>query len=324
MPKKNMVSLAVWGGVTLLLIVLPVCAQSRFVVHLLTMIFSSCVVVTSLWLTWRIGQTTLGHAAFLSIGAYTSSILALRLGLSFWLILPLGIAAAVIIAIPFGYTTIRLKGLYYYLATFSFGEALVWLYRTERCLLGGTAGIANIPPPVINIPGVLTIDFLAHDQPYYYLAMLFALGSGALIAAIDRSRIGAIVRGIGQSDTLAESVGIDVTCYKVVIFTIACGLASVAGIFNAHYIRVIHPDIAGVFNSTQFVICMVIGGTSSLAGSVFGAALLTIVPELLRRFSGFEFILFGAVLLMITMFLPNGVISIPQILRSSIGKVNKD
>lgn len=290
----------------LFLFLVPLFIQSPYMLHLTIMALMTSAMCESLLLLFRVGRPSFCHAGFLGIGAYSSALLTINLGMNYWIALPLSGVAAMAIAFPFGLVTLRVRGTYFWLATFAFGEAIVRLCSMLEPL-GGVRGIRDIPfPNAITIPYIYQIDFGSTRIPYYYLILFLALFIIFFIAVLDRSWVGHLLRSIGEDNILSQSIGINMVKYSVAVFMLGCFFAGLIGSFYAHYLHYIHPGINSAMNSAFYIVAIVIGGTT-LAGPIVGGVLIALAPEILRGLPGVEGILFGLMLIIIIIFMPEGL-----------------
>ena len=289
------------------------------VLGFLILLFVNLMLAVSLYPIIRMGQLSIGHAAFMAIGAYTSTLLVMKIGLSFWLSLLAGGVMAAIVALLVGSLTLRIKGLFFVVITFGINEIVRLFIVFGPDILGGSAGIPNVPhPDLIAIPGLLVIDF-ASRVPWYYLSLILALITIFVIYNIDRSRIGRTYRAIDQNDMLAESIGINLMGYKVTIFTIGCFFAGIAGSLFAHYYSVVTPDEFTIWKSIYLVIYIQVGGLASIAGPIAGTVLLNAVDEIFRFSGTCQPLIYGAILVLVILFLPEGILGLP----SALGRISR-
>lgn len=295
------------AALLILLFLLPLFVTSNFYLHVLIMTAVNIIMATSLWLILRSGQLSIGHAAFMAIGAYTSALLTMRVGLSFWLAMPLAGAMAAIIAVLVGYPSLRLKGLFFALVTFAFAEIVRIIFNSfGRDLFGGASGISAIPRP-----SLFSVDFSSRIS-YYYLILLLMLLTILVIHRINKSRIGMTLLAISQADVLAESLGINIMRYKVLAFVIGSFFAGVAGSFFAHYFTHVSPELFTFWVSVDVLIYVVVGGLGSIVGPIVGACTLSMFSESFRTFGDYEPIVFGVALILVVMFLRGGIVSLPE------------
>ena len=251
------------------------------------------------------GQIHLGMAGFYAIGSYTSAILCTRLGVSFWLALPLSAAAAAIAGIVVGLPALKVRGgVYLVLVTVSFAGIIQVILNQWVSLTKGPMGIVGIPAP--RIAGFEISSLVQWFYLTYFFVVLVTLFSTRLV----HSRIGRSFVAVRESETSAQSIGINLAFYKVLAFLISAALAGLAGAIYAHYMTTISPDVYG-FNLSVLVLMMIVfGGISSIPGSILGGVTLAIVPELLRAFGSFQMIVYGLGIILSTIFLPSGLLAL--------------
>lgn len=323
MRRRSLAKPLFFIGLAIFLLLVPVFVHNNYYLHILITIALQLILVTSLFLIFTTGQMSIAHAAFMAIGAYTSALLVTRLGFNFWLALPLSGVMAGIIAVLIGYPTLRLAGVYFFLVTFAFGEALVLaIGHLFEGTFGGLVGISGIPMPnSISIPGLPAINFAAGRVPHYYLAIILMLVSLVIIYRVYRSRIGMTFRAIASTSILAEHMGVNALGYKILAFAIGCFFAGLVGSFHAHYHYVIVPIDFTFEQSLHTIILMVVGGMGSFAGPVVGVPVLTFAYELLNAYPYYREILFGVVLLGVMLFMRGGLVAMPQRLSPLVQKL---
>jgi len=299
----------------LFILVAPTFLKNQYHIHILTMVFVNIIIASGLRLIMTTGLVSFCHAAFVAIGGYASALTVMRLGLSSWIGLIVAVAVTVVIAVAFGLILLRLKGTYFFIATTAFGEIILLIFTRWADPFGGAAGLTNIPlPSALAIPGLFSIQF-GSKVSFYYLALAIMLVLMLIAYRLDKGRMGAIWTGIHQADLLAQSVGINIMLYKVIAFAVGCSMAAVAGAFQAHYYSHINPGGFGFFTLVNYLIYVMIGGSQRLMGPVLGAALLTLFSEFLSLYETlaiYQTIVFGIVLILVILFLPQGIISLPS------------
>ncbi len=222
------------------------------------------------------GLPSLGHAAFSCIGAYTSSLLALNMGMSPWIGLLIGACVAALSGIVIGYPAVRLKGDYLALATFGLG---VIVYSIAKNWVSLTRGPMGLP----GIPGFSIFGFgLSGIWSYLLLVLVFVVLTIFVIKRIVNSPFGRILRSIREDEIASEALGKDTTKYKLLVFIIGAFFAGIAGSLYAHYITFIDPSSFTVMESITILLMVIFGGMGSISGSVVGAVILVALPELLR------------------------------------------
>ena len=258
------------------------------------------------------GQLSLAHGSMMAVGAYTSALLVMKMNFPFWISLPLAGLVTAVLAMLIGFSFIRLKGVFFVMVTAFLAQFIILTATQWRSLTGGSSGILNIPRPnPITIPGILNIDF-SSKMHFYYLILILMITSLLILYAIDRSRIGFTWQGIRQSDSLADSVGINTTGYKVLAFCLGCFLAGITGSFYSTYIGVLFPSNFSFIFGIYIIVYATVGGMGKFWGPIIGAFVLTIVPELARATAVYEPILYAIVLILIVAFLPEGLVGLPE------------
>jgi branched-chain amino acid transport system permease protein len=248
------------------------------------------------------GQISLGHAAFFGLGAYTSGILTATYAVNPWLALVAGLVVSGTAAYLIGIPALKLKGYYLAMATLGFG-IIVYIFLNEaQGLTGGPSGLHGIPS--------LALGGFALDTPRrLYLLIWIILGVIlALSANLMNSRTGRAIRALHDSEAGAESLGVDTFRIKLKIFVWSALYASLAGSLYAHTLNFIAPSSFGFMFSIKLVTMVVLGGMASIWGSLLGAGVLTVLPEMLTVFHDFEAVIFGAILMVVMIFLPRGLV----------------
>ncbi|MDB5853338.1 MAG: branched-chain amino acid transporter permease [Herminiimonas sp.] len=243
----------------------------------------------SIYLTLSCGLLSLGNAAFMGIGAYAASLITMQTGWPF----PVALLAAgvfpAVVALIIGIPTLRLSGVYLAMATLGFGE-VVRVIILNMDITGGPMGLNGIP------------------QKTEFWHILLLLGATLfLLGRIRRSRIGRAFESIKEDEIAARLMGIDVSGYKLLAFTLGAAIAGVAGGLNAHYTFTIGPGNYAFENAVDILTMAVFGGTSSLIGPTLGATILTLMPEVLRQFKDFRLAANGLILVLVILYLPKGI-----------------
>jgi branched-chain amino acid transport system permease protein len=283
------------------LLLWPLVYGAPFLIHIAILVLLYSIGAASLHLILRMGHISLAHAAFLGLGGYASALLTTRLGVPF----PIAFVASGLlpaaVALVFGPILLRLKGVYFVLMTFTFGEVVRLIFVEWQGLTGGSDGIYRIPPPH---PALLS------RFAFYYFALGMAVVCVGAVASMLMSPIGRTIDSIRESDQLAQSSGVPVLRFKVMIFAVACGVVGLQGSLLAHYIRYISPSAYTFNESLMFIIMNVIGGMNHLVGALVGAVFMTALPELLRGWVEYQRILYGVTLVLIMIYIPGGLIEI--------------
>jgi branched-chain amino acid transport system permease protein len=249
------------------------------------------------------GQISLGHAAFFGLGAYISGIITTRFPVDPFSVIILAAVSAGALAFVIGFPILKLKGHYLAMATLGFGIIMYIIFNETVGLTGGPSGLSGIPNLHI---GSLIFD---NDLNNYYLVWLFTLIVMLLSINLSQSRIGRALRAIHDSEVAARVMGVNARILKVQIFTVSAVISAIAGSLYAHIMTFISPASFGFNFSIELLTMVVIGGLGSIYGSFLGAAILTMLPEMLRVFQDFDIIIYGLMLILMTMFMPGGLIS---------------
>ncbi len=248
------------------------------------------------------GQISLGHAAFYGLGAYTSGILTTTYGVNPWLALLLGLAVGSLTAFVIGIPALKLRGYYLAMATLGFGIIVYIVLNEAQSWTGGPSGLSGIPS--------FSLAGLALDTPRRLFALIWLMVGLilALSANLVDSRLGRALRALHDSENAAASLGVNTGRLKLIIFVWSALYAALAGSLYAHTLNFIAPGSFGFMFSIKLVTMVVVGGMASIWGSLLGAAVLTILPELLVVFHDLEVVIFGAILMVVMIFMPRGLV----------------
>jgi len=252
----------------------------------------------SVWLTLYAGQLTLGNAAFMAIGAYTSALLGRHLGAPFPLALAAGAVAAAALAAPLGLTVFRLRGVYLAIATLAFGEVVrVILLATP--ITGRGQGLNGIPPKT--------------ELWHIYLSLAVV---AYVLWRVEGSIAGRAWAAIREDEVAAASQGIAVRRYKLAAFVLGALLAAWAGGLSAHVTFSIDPNDFAFTKAVQILVFAVVGGIPNVVGPILGATVFTALPELLRPFKDYRDIFQGAILLAVIIYLPRGIVTLAELRKT--------
>ncbi|HCX89846.1 MAG: branched-chain amino acid ABC transporter permease [Deltaproteobacteria bacterium CG_4_9_14_3_um_filter_44_9] len=300
MDKKDSLTLLI---LTVCLVIFPFIVTNTY--YISTMVFVGINGIIAIGLSLLMGyagQISIGHAAFFGLGAYTSAVLTAKLGFHPWGAFFMGILLSSCVALIIGIPSLKLKGHYLAMATLGFGEITYIVFNELTDITGGPSGIGGIPK--ISLAGYT----MNTDIKYYFFVWAFLLLILTLSLNLIHSRIGRALRSIHDSEVAANAMGINTSKLKIQVFMISAVFGSVAGSLYTHYVTFVSPSSFGLFFSILLVMMVVIGGMHSVWGALIGATLLTILPEFLRALKDFEIFVYGAVLLLIMIFLPRGLI----------------
>ena len=256
------------------------------------------------------GQISIGHAAFYGIGAYTSAILTVQYGLNPWPCAFIGMIISGIVAILVGAPSLKLRGHYLAMATLAFGIIVYIIFNEETAWTGGPDGMPGIP-------GLSLFGFEFDSvEKYYYLVWIFVFAVFVFTVNIIQSDTGRALRAIHVSEPAASAMGVDISRFKILVFVYSAVLASLAGSLYAHYLNFINPSTFDLFFSIKLLIMIALGGMYNIWGAIIGAGLITFLSyEWLHYFEEYEVIVYGAILLVVTIFLPKGLVGVPGIIK---------
>ncbi|MGD0918442.1 MAG: branched-chain amino acid ABC transporter permease [Thermodesulfobacteriota bacterium] len=290
-----------------ILLLLPVVVHSPYYIHLLIMVGINAVLAMTFILLFRTGLITIAVAAFWGIGAYASALLTVRLGLSFWLALPASMIITGITAFFFGYFLVRKSGIGFVIQTMVVAFIIPLVFGTFE-LFGGYVGIYDIPrPKPIVLPFLAAIKFTS-KIPYYYLMLFLVLIVILGFSAFYAAWTGRAWRAIGLGPRLAASLGVNIFRYRLIAFVISSAAAGLMGSFYAHYYGSIVPSTFGPFKTIYVHVYAILGGIGfAISGPLIGSLILVIVPEMLRITKEVEPIFTGLLLILLAMFLPDGL-----------------
>jgi branched-chain amino acid transport system permease protein len=294
------------GGVAV-----PLVTRDPYHLDVATTALMNLLLTLSLRCVMSTGQLNMAHVSFMGVGAYASALLVTRAGWSFWAALPVAPLLAALAAAPVGRIALRVSGPYYFLITFAFLEVLRLVFNNFFVdYLGGPSGLVEIPRPgPLPFTGG-AIAFTGKLEQYWLMLALFLMAAAVLVR-LEFSRFGLVAGAIRQSELLAETLGVGVTRYKLGAFVLGGFFAGLAGVFFAHSHQVLHSSDFGLEPMVLLVVFTVIGGAHSVWGPVVGTLVLAVASEFLRELHHYELLVYGLVLMVVMLFLPDGLVSIP-------------
>jgi branched-chain amino acid transport system permease protein len=299
-------------GLLVLAPFVPMGGMRQYVLHVIIQIFIWSFIGTAWSLMGRFGLVSLGHGAFLGVGAYAAALLWNFYGLTPWLGSLAAMALAVLLALVVAYPCSRfgIVGHYFALVTLAVGEVVRLLIIAERDWTGGSLGLTLRPASAEA--SLLAIQY-ADKRVFYYAALAIWVGGLAVWARLDRSMARAAMEAIGEDETAAASVGIHVTRFKLGVSMLSAALTALGGVVYTQYITYVNPEtLAGIGVSLRIVFAVVLGGMYSLLGPTVGTALTIALAEYLRivfgvRFIGMAETIYGLLLVLFIIFLPSGI-----------------
>ena len=252
------------------------------------------------------GLLDLGYAAFYGLGAYSYALLSVHWHLPFWLGLPVGAAVASLFGLLLGLVTLRLRGDYLAIVTLGFIQIVNLVLKNWDAVTNGPNGILNIGRPAIGA--------FVFSQPihFYYLIFAIVLLTVFVLSRLNRSRVGRAWIAIREDEIAAAAMGVHVVRYKVLAFALGAAWAGIAGVFFAGKFAFVSPESFTFFESVFILAIVVLGGMGSIPGVIAAAAVLVIMPELLRGIADYRMLIFGAALVLMMIFRPQGLIPNPR------------
>lgn len=281
----------------------------EYLLHIAILICIYCIVGMSLNLiAGYTGLISIAHAAFYGIGAYTVALLSLRFGVNFLLAIPAAIAIAALFGFLIGFPSLRIRDDFFVIATFGFQVIIFSVMNNWMELTNGPLGLPGIPQPeLFGYRFTSHLDFLA-------LSLFFVALTYLVSRRLVNSPFGNVLRSIREDDLFAQSLGKNVSYYKVLAFSVGAGLVAIGGALYAYYITFIDPTSFTVPESIFMLSIVIVGGAGRLGGSIVGAVLLVSIPEILRFIgmpssiaANMRQILYGGLLVAFMMFRPKGI-----------------
>ncbi|MEI7466304.1 MAG: branched-chain amino acid ABC transporter ATP-binding protein/permease [Burkholderiales bacterium] len=305
---RTALGMAVAGALALL--ALPHLLPGKYILELVNLGLISLIVVVGLnYITGYCGQINFGQAAFWGIGAYVTALLTIK-GVSFWLALPAAGLVTGLFSLLLGVPTLKLRAYYLAMATIAFGEIIQLVLVHWEPVTGGTSGLRSVPG--VSIGGY---KLAGHVQHYYFLLAWCALALG-LALRVRASLLGRSMIALRDSEIAAEVAGVDTVRVKMQAFALSSVYAGIAGGLYAAYVNYVSPDLFSNAQAVLFFTMLVVGGTGSAVGAVIGTVVLTVLPEMLRFLKEWYMVLYGVGVILMIVFLPEGIVSLPARLRA--------
>jgi branched-chain amino acid transport system permease protein len=301
-------------AIVLFLLVFPTITANKYYLRTIITLSIAIVLTSGVRLIAQTGQLSIAQAAFMGVGAYFSALMVLKLGWNSWICFILSGCVSAGIAGIIGYITLRIREIYFAIATLAMNELFRLVWVEWDTLFGGPAGIVNIPSP----NPILGIRF-GSVASFYYIAILLLIITIAAMIRIENSRVGLIFSAIKSFDTLAASLGVNLMKEKIKAFMTACFFAGMAGDFFAHLQHFISPVDFTLMDSVNYLMYAVVGGLQSVWGPVVGCTVMIFIPVILRLIPNYdpvvEPIIFGAILILVMRFEPDGFVGLYQKVR---------
>lgn len=289
-----------WGLLFVVGLLFPLVASNDYLLTVMATAYIFAIATLGLNLiTGYTGQYNLAHAAFMGIGAYTVGLLTVDYNWPFWLAFVAGVVPVLVVGVPLGWLSLRLKGHYFAIFTLCLGYIIFIIIEKWEALTHGVVGVIGIPAPA-GIP----------DTPLaaYYLVFAFLCVSVWLMLRIVNSLLGRTFMAIRNGDDLAQALGIHLARVKLLSFVISILYAGLAGGLYAGFVRFLSPDIASELHTFEMTMYMLVGGLGTVLGPLLGAILVPWVTQYLQFLADFRFVIFGPLLILMVIFAPHGIV----------------
>jgi branched-chain amino acid transport system permease protein len=283
------------------LLLLPLgIGHSRYLMSVLMNCAGVAVIASGVWLTFCIGRINICQAGFALIGGYVTAILIAKAGLSFWIALPLSCLVSALCGALIGSVILKLKGIYFSMLTICLTEAIRLAFLNGGDLTQGSKGITGLPQPFAGDSAL----------PLYYLGVTLLAVALAVVWRVHYSRLGGIFRAMRLNEDLAESFGVNVWRYRIMAFAIACALGGLGGSYFAVFTQSVYPQSFTVEHSIYYMLFCFLGGLEFVSGAMIGAFALTILFELLQDFQQYQSLIYGILMIVVMLTLPNGLMAL--------------
>jgi branched-chain amino acid transport system permease protein len=311
--QRKWIKPAAYAGLVVIIALLPLLTSSRYMLHVLILIFVYTIAAVSLRTITISGQFPLAHGAFMGIGAYLAGMASRWLGWSPWLTIPSAAIVTAGIGMLIGYPFARLRALYYAMGSLFFGIGVVYMIYAGGQWTGGYAGLINV--------GAM---FGTSKISYYYFFLGLAVVSLLALYRFEFSRIGINLKAIAQSYPVAASVGINEAWHRIMVVGVGCFFAGLAGAGYAHYNTVLSPASFTFMATLWLVMYVLIGGINSFIGPIIGTVILVLISEYSRDLKEFSPYLSAVLLLIVVYLMPKGLVSLPGLIKSAFTERKKE
>jgi len=299
-----MILIVVW-------LVMPAFVSTRFWLNVFMLVFVRTIGAVSLRTVWLAGVPSFAQAAFVGVGAYTAAVVSTVLHMPAFLSIPLGGLAAMIIGVLTGLPFVRLKSVYYVMASMFLGIAIIYIFSSMR-ITGGIIGIMSLP------------GFLPNITAYYYFFLILAVVCCFLMYRFEHSRIGMTLRAIAQSEDAAGAMGVSKVYFKSLAFGFGYFFAGIAGASFALYNGSASPKEFGILTTLWFLIYVLVGGQDKFIGPIIGTIILVIIPQASRVVGEWAPLVTSIAMIVIAYLLIGGLASIPdKIKQASVNRRKK-
>ena len=291
------------GAIALLMLLFPYIFTNAYLMRMATISLMYVMLAMGINLIMGyMGQMTFGHAAFWGMGAYAAGILSTRMHSNFILDVIAGIIVAGVFAFLLGLSVLKVKGYYLTIVTLGFGEIVRLVELNSTSLTGGPLGIKCIP-------GIQLFSAeLYSGRAFYYAILIMVAITILILVRINSSRYGLALKSIRDDDSAAEVMGVNVVHNKILTFVISAMIAGAAGAFYAHYVSYIDSTCFTTQASQEMCVMVILGGLGSIPGTIVGAVVLTVVPELIRSLMQYRMLIYGVIMVVMMLVRPQGLL----------------
>ena len=280
----------------------PLVVQDDYFIHLIINAGFFYMLVAGLnLLVGYLGQLSLGHTAFLGVGAYASALVSLKLGAPYWVCLLAALGITLVLSLLFGIIVLRLRGPYFVIVSLCFAEVLAIVTTNWVGLTNGPMGLPGIEPPSFFGYEILS------KKDFYYFMLVIVLVMTYIISRLIKSVIGRAAISLRENEELAESVGVSAFKFGMIMFVTASLFAATAGSFYAHYMSYVNPEIFGFIYMITMLVMLVTGGKGTIIGPMLGCIIFTVLPEVLRGTAHLRDPVFAIILMLVAIFMPQGL-----------------
>lgn len=316
MGVKKYIKIILYVAAAMILLLLPSLVSNTYIQLLINQTMINAIVVMGLnYITGMTGQMNMGTGGIYAIGAYGMALLTTRTGLSPWFGLVAAVILGLLIGRGLGYPSLRISGIYLALTTIGFAEVVRLLLTNLTGFTGGAIGVQGIPR--FRILGYT----LATDKQYYYLLLVIMAVLAVTAKRIVSSKWGRVFQSIKDNPDAAEACGVNIAQIKILAFTLAAVYGCIGGALYACLMGYISSNTFNQDLSINYLVMMMIGGIGSVGGNILGAALVTILPEMLRFLENYYWLIFSIVMLLFAIFMPYGLVSIPSKVKHVIRRL---
>jgi branched-chain amino acid transport system permease protein len=265
-----------------------------------------------------IGEISFGHAAFFGLGAYFTTLINQSLGSPYWLSLVIALIITGFVGMCVGFLSLRLQGVHFAIITLAFAEVFRLIILNLTDITRGAMGLSVTSP---TLP--FTQISLTDPMVYYYFVCVLLVAAIYFIKFILRTPFGRGIIAIREGNLLASSIGVNVSKYKIIAFTISSIIAGLAGALYAPFVGIITPELLSVNYTTQALLMVIVGGKGFLLGPLFGAFIFTVIPEFLWMTPEVQLLVFGIILILAIKFMPKGIANLIKVIKMKLQKEAK-